>query len=236
MSVKREAFSELSVARELYFAGDEVRLAGQIDYPVTSRTPNGFPLVFVLHHAGGNTRESYQHFAQMALECDYAVFRWDKRGTGRSGASARGSAVQDAVNAYETALEQPGINRKRVFILAIAGGTELLGGSFGLFARIQRPFATLLVASILDPEAILAIDTPIQIVVGKNDWNPWQTYAVAASNRHNQQYSYGASYYVAPNADRMLMIQQNGETQFHEGARKVIQDWLNAYNLPSTSG
>jgi pimeloyl-ACP methyl ester carboxylesterase len=236
MIVKREALSDLSVAREFYFAGDEVRLAGQIDYPVTSRTPNGFPLVFVLHHAGGNTRDRYQDFAQIALECDYAVFRWDKRGTGRSGASASGSVVQDAVNAYENALLQPGINRKRVFILAIASGTELLGSAFGLFARIQRPFATLLVANMLDPEAILAIDTPVQIVVGQNDWNPWQTYAVAASNRHNQQYTYGAAYYVAPNADRMVTIQQNGEAQFHEGARKVIQDWLNAYNRPSLSG
>ncbi len=236
MSVKREALSELSVARELTFAGDEVRLAGQIDYPVTSRTPNGFPLVFVLHHAGGNTRESYQHFAQMALECDYAVFRWDKRGTGRSGASARGSVVQDAVNAYETALLQPGINRKRAFILAIGSGTQMLGNAFGLFARTQLPFATMLVANMLDPEEILAIDSPVQIVVGQNDWNPWQIYAVAASNRHNQQYAHGAAYYVAPNADRMLMLQQNGETQFHEGARKVIQDWLNAYNRPSTSG
>src|SRR5215212_8223910 len=98
---------------EVIFAGDEVRLAGQIDYPDTPRPQDGYPLLFVLHHACCTSREDYSEYAEIALANGYAVFRWDKRGTGRSGDSGRGSTTQDAVNAYDIALTQPDINRKR---------------------------------------------------------------------------------------------------------------------------
>src|ERR1043165_7949893 len=90
-------------SRELTFAGDNVCLSGQIDYPPSASPHDGFPLVFVLHHAGSEDREWYAPFAQLALQSGYAVFRWDKRGTGHSGAGGRGSTTQDAVNAYEIA-------------------------------------------------------------------------------------------------------------------------------------
>ena len=40
------------------------------------------------------------HYADVALEAGYAVFRWDKRGTGRSGSGGLGSPIEDAVKAY----------------------------------------------------------------------------------------------------------------------------------------
>ena len=100
--------------REITFAGDGVPLSGQIDYPQTPAPVAGYPLVFILHHAGCNAREDYQHYADAALRGGFAVMRWDKRGTGRSGAGGRGSTTQDAVNAYEAALEQPKIDREHV--------------------------------------------------------------------------------------------------------------------------
>lgn len=215
------------VTRELIFAGDEVRLAGQIDYPTTPSGATGYPLIFILHHAGCNAREDYDHFAQMGIANGYAVFRWDKRGTGRSGASARGSATQDAIYAYETALDQPSIDRRRVVILALGAGTALLGNTFGLFARAQHPYAALLVANMLDTDAIRAIDCRIKIITSEQDWNPWQVYGEAACHAHRETYKrHGASYYVAPDADRMLMISVDEKQTFHDGARKVICDWL----------
>src|SRR5687768_15080584 len=106
----------LHTTRELRFAGDGVLLAGQIDYPLTPRPAAGYPLLFILHHAGCNTRDCYHDYAEMALETGFAVFRWDKRGTGRSGAGGRGSVTQDAVNAYEVAMEQPNVDRHRVVV------------------------------------------------------------------------------------------------------------------------
>jgi alpha-beta hydrolase superfamily lysophospholipase len=217
---------KVAPSHELVFAGDGVRLAGQIDYPTTPRRGSSFPLVFVLHHAGSDDRTGYTAFADMALDSGYAVFRWDKRGTGRSGAGGRGSTTQDAVNAYEIALEQPYIDRKRAVILAQDAGTGLLGSSFGLFARVQHPQGVILATNRLDEEAVLAIEAPTLIVVGQHDWKPWQRFGRAAATAHNTVYRYGASYYVAPYADRMLIDPRTG--LFHFGAQKTIMDWLAA--------
>ncbi len=218
--------------RELTFAGDGVRLAGQIDYPAVPRPTNGYPLVFILHHAGCNTLDCYDHYAALALAAGYAVFRWDKRGTGRSGAGGRGSTTQDAVNAYTIALEQPGVDPRSAVILAQGAGTALLGSSFGLFARQQHPRAVILVANMLDPDAVLAIQAPLQIVMGEDDWNPWATYAEETCRAHNMAYRHGASYYVAAHADRDVTDEQQA---FHPGARKAIQDWLLSVQAVSTS-
>lgn len=224
-----------STVRELVFAGDGVRLAGQIEYPDRPVPSNGYPLVFILHHAGCEARDHYQHYAELALESGYAVFRWDKRGTGRSGAGGRGSTTQDAVNAYEMALDQPDINHRRVIILAQGAGTGLIGSSFGLFARIQRPCAVILAANMLDEQAVLAIDTHVHIIIGQEDWNPWQLYGRAAALAHKATYKYGASYYAAPSADRMLMDPRQDPPAFHYGAASAIRKWLGEHWQPSAS-
>lgn len=222
----------MSASKEVVFAGDEVALGGQIDYPLTKRPVNGYPLIFVLHHACCNTRDEYTDYAQVALDKGFAVFRWDKRGTGRSGASGRGSTTQDAVNAYEIALAQPSINRKHAVILAVGAGSALLGSSFGLFARVQHPYGALLVANMLDPDEILAIDTRILILMGEDDWNPAVIYGEASARAHNHTYKHGASYRRIVGADRLLTNQGMG---LHGDARKVIGSWLNDLMLPSTS-
>lgn len=221
-----EGITKPSHVQELVFAGDGVRLSGQIDYPYSPPPQGQYPLIFVLHHAGCEAREGYQHFADIGLECRYAVFRWDKRGTGHSGAGGRGSTTQDAVNAYEIALDQPKIDHKRVIILAQGAGTALLGSSFGLFARIQHPYGVILATNMLDETAIKAIDTRVQIIVGQDDWNPWQKYGKAACDAHNATYRHGASFYVAPFADRSLRDQRSDPPVFHAGVRAIMRDWL----------
>jgi uncharacterized protein len=211
-------------SRELVFAGDNVCLSGQIDYPLSASPHEGFPLLFILHHAGSEDREWYSSFAQIALQCGYAVFRWDKRGTGRSGAGGGGSTTQDAVNAYEIALEQPFIDHYRTVILAQGAGTALLGSSYGLFARIQSPYGVILASNMLDEEAILAIDTRVEIVMGEGDWNPWEKYGEAACESHNHAYRHGASFYFIPNADRKLMDLQDNTLHLEAGG--VIKYWL----------
>jgi len=219
---------------ELVFAGDGVRLFGQIDYP--SSPPQGqYPLIFILHHEGCEAREGYQQFADIGLECNYAVFRWDKRGTGKSGAGGRGSTTQDAVNAYEIALEQSHVDHKRVVILAQGAGTALLGSSFGLFARVQHPYGVILATNMLDEQTIRAVDAPLQILMGQDDWNPWQKYGMAACDAHNAAYRHGASFYVAPFADRALRDKRSNPPVFHAGIKAMMRDWLLTLCPPSRS-
>jgi hypothetical protein len=207
---------------ELAFAGDGVRLAGQIDYPTL--TSNLYPLVFVLPHAGCNTRKGYTHYAEMALSCGFAVFRWDKRGTGRSGAGGRGSTTQDAVNAYEVALSQARIDNSRIVILAQGEGTLMLGSSYGLFARHQALHGVILADNMLDASSITAIDTRIQIMQGDNDWrSDWEKLGRDAAYAHRAAYRHGASHFLARGAGRML-LDEGGN--FNEAAQRVLKDWL----------
>jgi hypothetical protein len=221
-----ETFEGVQVGRteEIVFAGAGVRLAGQIDYPDTVPYGSTYPLVFILHHAGCDDREGYRHFAESALASRWAVFRWDKRGTGRSGAGGLGSTTQDSVLAYEVAINQPHIDRRRVVILAQDAGTGLLGSSFGLFARVHPLYGVVLATNVLDETAISAIQCRLLILMGQHDWNPWQKYGKAVSEVHNQTLDYGAAYYVAPHADRMLIDPRTG--RFHYGANNALQDWL----------
>lgn len=228
--------SYAAAKREVTFAGDEVVLAGQIDYPDFADTISGSkPLIFILPHGGCNTREPYTHYVQLALACDYAVFRWDQRGTGRSGAGGRGSTTQDAIYAYETALEQAHVDPRHTIILAHGAGTRLLGNAFGLFARVQHPQGVILLANMLDESAILAVNTRVQIVVSDDDWQPSDQVGVAACAAHNATYRHGADYYVAPNSDRMLLdyTTTTGESGVHPGVYEAIQTWLKAIH-PAT--
>lgn len=213
--------------REIAFAGDGVRLAGQIDYPQSPRPERGYPLIFLLHDVSWNTRDEARHYARTALNVGFAVFRWDRRGTGRSGAGGYGSTTQDAVNAYETALEQPDVNPRRAVILAHGASTLMLGENYGLFARVQPPAGVLLGGNMLDEDGITAITAPIAILQGSSDWHDPERYARAVAAQHNRVYRYGATAYVAQDADRMLMVGDGEHSTFHFGAVHVMQDWLN---------
>ncbi len=214
--------------REVIFAGDNVRLAGQIEYPKTAPA-NGvsYPLMVVLHHAGGNTRVDYHHYAQVALECGYAVFRWDKRGTGNSGASGLGSALSDAVAAYAIALKQPYIDQTHAVILAQGEGTLLFSEGFAEFEAVQPVFGALLIGNMLDAREILNIKTRVQILLGAKDWLNWEVYGKAASDNHRRTYPYGSQFTVAHHADRMLFDTRKPGMRFHIGAKQIIKDWLN---------
>jgi len=232
MTANRVAERRLHRTLELVFGGDHVELSGQIDYPDSPPPAEGFPLIFILHHAGSQNRDWYWPFADIGLQCGYAVFRWDKRGTGLSGAGGRGSVTQDAVNAYEIALDQPYINHRRVVILAQDAGTGLLGNAYGLFARIQAPYAVILASNMLDEDAVQAIDSRVCILQAESDWNDWQQYAKAASMAHSHAYPYGAEFYVVPGSvDRKLI----GDDGLPPTARSILIDWLYDLCRPSKS-
>ncbi len=209
---------------EVVFAGDGVSLSGRIDYPETPFPTSGYPLVFVLSHAGCNSIQECQHYAEIGLPNGYAVFRWDRRGTGRSGAGGRGSTTQDAVNAYKTALKQEHINHRQTVIIAQNCATKLLGTTFGLFARVQMPYGVTLVGNQLDETDITAITTQLHIVQAQDDWNDPEQYAEIVCETHRAHYKYGASFYVAEDADRKLIDNRSGK--FHRGALKSIGGWL----------
>jgi hypothetical protein len=87
----------------------------------------------------------------------------------------------------------------------------------------------------LDEEDILAIDTRVQIVIGEEDWNPWETYGEAACEAHNRAYRHGASFYLIPGADRKLVQTDERGGYLHPEAAGVIKYWLQSLCLISKS-
>jgi uncharacterized protein len=206
------------------FTGDNVRLAGQMDYPNTPPPINGFPMMFIIQHATCTIRGAYQHYVRLGTEQGMAVFRWDKRGTGSSG-SGSGDTTLDTIHAFATALKQPSIDRRRVIIIAQNEGSMLLAEAWQEFKKIQAPAGVILAGNMLDEREILTLDVPIQAVMSKNDWNAWQIYGEKATQAHHQKYpQFPQSFFVAPSTNRRLLYENGGS--FHRGASDSMQKWL----------
>ena len=151
----------------LDFAGDQVRLSGQIDYPEHRRPAQGYPLFFVIQHGTSTSRKDYQHICDLGMTVGAAVFRWDKRGTGKSGHGSRGSVEVDTLKAYAYALNLPSINPTSVIIFAQSEGTLILQQAYKQFEQLQIPLGIILAGNMLDEKAVLTIKTPIHIVISK---------------------------------------------------------------------
>lgn len=216
--------STFGATEYVFFAGDQVQLAGQIDYPPLAAPPDGFPLLFIIQHSTCNNRNGYLHYARLGVEVGCAVFRWDKRGTGNSG-SGIGDGITDALHAYKAALVQPNVNPACVVILAQNEGALVLHDLWSQFKALAVPIGVVLVGNMLDERAIVRLDVPVSVVMSKNDWNAWQIYAQQATQAHNARYpQWPASYYVAPNTNRRLMYEHGGA--FHHGAGDYIRQWI----------
>jgi hypothetical protein len=224
MNHAENALPSVGISDAVLFAGDDVRLAGQMDYPQGGAPAAGYPLIFIIQHATSNSRKEFEPITKLGTEMNAAVFRWDKRGTGASGSGSSGSVTVDTLKAYETAIAQPQINPAQVIIYAQNEGTMLLGEAYKRFRQIRKPRGIVLAGNMLDEKSVLVLDVPLHIIVSKNDWNAWQTYAEAAADAHAEKYKMPPSFYVATNTNRRLMY-TNGGT-FHRGAELSIKHWL----------
>lgn len=218
------ALPSVGTSETVSFAGDDVRLAGQIDYPMGVAPAAGFPLIFIIQHATCNSRKEFEHITKLGTELNAAVFRWDKRGTGSSGSGGSGSITQDTLGAYRAVVTRPDIDAARVVVYAQNEGTMLFAEVYKQFRQICKPRGAVLAGNMLDEKAILALDIPLHIIVSKNDWNAWQIYAEAAADAHAEKYKLTPSFYVATNTNRRLMY-TNGGT-FHRGAETSMKHWL----------
>lgn len=222
-----------SLTHEVIFAGDNVRLAGQIDYPNTPMPENGYPLLFILPHACCTGRHGFKHHTTIGNKAAYAVFRWDKRGTGHSASGGTGSPMQDALNAYQTAIHQADINANNVVIWSQTDASRQLGESYSAFKAIQTPRGIILAGNMLDEQEILQLDSPLFCITGERDWNLASRFALAVAKTHEQHHQLGTQSYVAQFANRKLIDTRND--MFHSGAEAAIHNWLIALCQNSTS-
>lgn len=220
--------------RQVRFISQDVMLAGEIDLPPGDAQ---VPLVFVIHHSGPVDRDAYGYLAELLVPEGYAVFRFDKRGTGASDGEYGCCEGKDALAAYRTAVVQDGIDRQNVFIVAQSIGTQLLAERFEEYAQIQPPRGVVLLSSLLGTDSIGAVAAPVRIIVSDSETN-LNNIGPAAAEAHGNTYPFGASYYIAKNTEHNLFDISAGPIdwndpdwvqRYHRGAMQSLIDWLDAH-------
>ncbi|MBE2239237.1 MAG: alpha/beta fold hydrolase [Caldilineaceae bacterium] len=217
--------------RPVQFASANVTLAGELDLP---RSPATAPLVFIIHHSGPVTRDAYGYMAELLTDARFAVFRFDKRGVGASEGADACCEAEDALAAYRAAVAQQGIDRRQVFIVAQSIGTEHLATHFEEFAAIQPPVGVVLLSSLLGPDLIVAIAAPVHIIVSDSESN-LDAISVQAAAAHQQQWPYGATYYIADHSEHTLFDISDAPIdwsdpawvqRYHRGAMQSMINWM----------
>ena len=154
--------------RQVRFASQGVILAGELDLPLGDSPA---PLVFVIHHSGPVDRDSYGYLAELLVAEGYAVFRFDKRGTGMSGGEYGCCESKDALAAYRAAIAQDGIDHCNVFIVAQSVGTEHLAERFEEYVRARPPCGVAFLSNLLDAGSIDVIAAPVHIIISDSEPN-----------------------------------------------------------------
>lgn len=217
--------------REVRFQSGEATLAGELDLPATHAPA---PLVFIIHHSGPVTRDAYGYLAEILLPEGFAVFRFDKRGTGYSTGVYGCCEADDALAAYRAAVSQPEIDRERVFIVAQSIGTQHLASQFATFRAIQSPRGVALLSNLLGPEEITEIATPILVIVADSE-PELARIGPDAVTAHRAALPFGADLYIAAGAEHTLFDITDGPidwtdpawvTRYHRGAMAHLVNWL----------
>ena len=220
--------------REIRIAVQDAILAGELDVP-RRESP---PLVFIIHHSGPVPRDAYGYMAERLVEAGFAVFRFDKRGTGSSSGVYGCCEAEDAIAAYQVAVAQPGIDRNRVLIVAQSIGTEILAAHFGEFSAIQRPAGVALLSNLLGPDHVVAIEAPLHIIVSDSE-PALDAIGRQAAAAHAEQWPVGATVYVAEQSEHTLFDITNGPIdwsdpgwvkRYHRGAMQSLVDWLQSFD------
>jgi pimeloyl-ACP methyl ester carboxylesterase len=215
-------------------SADGTALAGQVDWPKGVNHP---PLVFIIQHSGPVDRDAYQYLAALLVPEGYAVFRFDKRGNGKSGGTYGCCEEEDALAAYWAAVNLSGFDPERIFIIAQSIGTEILARQYEGFANLQPVRGVVLLSSLLKGEEVVRIESPVYIIVSDSEPD-LQAITEASVNAHRQKYSSGAGYFIAPQTEHTLFdISQepidwsdpNWPLRFSVDAAESLLFWLNEH-------
>lgn len=208
---------------------DGVQLAGQFDLPPGLTSP---PLVFIIHHSGAVDRDSYQYLAARLVPAGYAVFRFDKRGTGTSQGEYGCCEDDDALAAYRAAMT--GANG-RVYIVAQSIGTKILADRWKEFEQTRHPDGVVLLSNLLEGQEIAVLNAPIHIIISSSE-SRIKAIGEEAVIAHRVAYpKYNASFQVIPNTEHTLFDISSGQIdwsdpnwtlRFHPEAWQSLKNWL----------
>lgn len=117
--------STVAVSEERLFRNGEVQLSGTLHVP---KGPGPFPAVIVLHSASSATRDLplYRHLKDLLPAMGYAVFIYDRRGSGKSGGKRAGTdfntLADDGVAALRMLAADKRIDARRIGFWGLSQG------------------------------------------------------------------------------------------------------------------
>ena len=121
--------------QDFTFANGDITLAGSLVFP---EGDGPFPAVVMIHGSQPATRDLFYETgdAQVFLDAGFAVFIYDRRGTGGSGGDGQKASLEDladdAIAAVELVKQQPGIKPDAVGTFGVSQG-----GTLGLLAATR---------------------------------------------------------------------------------------------------
>ncbi|MCO6452523.1 MAG: alpha/beta fold hydrolase [Caldilineales bacterium] len=124
------------VEHELGFRNGQIELAGSL---LTPPGEGPFPAVVMIHGSAADTRDVFQRTgdARAFLDAGFAVYIYDKRGTGNSGGDWRTASLEDladdAIAAVRMVKQQPGVGP----LVGVFGVSQ--GGWLGPLAASRSP-------------------------------------------------------------------------------------------------
>jgi len=130
--------------RELRFESHGVTLTGTLSLPASG---TGLPAVVVTHAAEAPTRDYalYRHLAEDLPKLGYAVFVYDRRGSGASGGDRETSdytlLADDAIAAQKAIAQDPRIDPRRIGFWGLSQG-----GWLSILAAARSPDAAFAVS------------------------------------------------------------------------------------------
>ncbi len=220
--------------REVRFrARDGITLAGELTLPRNQPQP---ALAVIIHHSGPVDRDAYGYLAELLVARGYAVFRFDKRGTGASEGEYGCCEAEDALAAYRAAVAQPGIDPQRVFIVAQSLGTRHVATFFSEYLAATPPCGVALLSNLLGPDEIVAISKPIHVIIADSEPER-QRIGPDAVAAHNARWPGNASLYIAEGAEHTLFDARDGPIdwndpawvkRYHRGAMESLMQWLDS--------
>lgn len=219
--------------KEVEFNSGPFKMAGQIEYP---KGEGPFPGVLFIpglpqHDRFGSAKgypgydNYFQPFAMAILEAGWAIFRFDKGGTGNSSSGLNIQA--DIVAAYRSLITQENVNLDRIGVIAFqAGAAYFYRKSFEMQILNKIHHASLISTGVND-QKIEGFDLPILVIAGDNrtlrsevvlkkfserTGHPTQVYEAAAASEH-----------LCSNPNPSLF--KEGGCIIHDGAIKAVSKW-----------
>jgi len=237
---------------ETTFQSVDATIAGQWDFP--ARTPA--PLVVLIPSQGRLDREGrlpglgeepghgmYGELTDALVNAGFAVFRFDKPGTGRSAPGQFATERSNAIEAYGRAIDHARVDRDHVFLLGHSLGSDTIAGIFSRYEAVTPPRGVIFFDSTVGERMSLDVKAPLLIVNPNKDPDDRYTFGefVVEARSVAPGGKLETSLALIDDAEPGLlapMVQGDEKLELHPRAIAATIDWLRKRHAaaPATDG